>query len=174
MDLTRCPGVTDAGLRALAASPAAAALEELVLYADAQFGADALSALLSASGPRLRRLDLCGAAQLTDAALLALLPRGAASPALALETLNLTWCVQLGDEALATLLAACPALRWLSMHGIAGVGAGALRALETSPGARASLRALDVRGCASLPLAERAPAALRRRLPALRAFVLHS
>ena len=166
--------MSDGGLRALAAAPCAAALEELVLYADAQFGPAALAALLAACGPRLRRLDLCGAAQLTDAALLALLPRGAASAALALQTLNLTWCVQLGDAALARLLPACPALRWLSLHGIAGVGAGTLGALEASPAARDTLRALDVRGCAALPLPERAPAALRKRLPALRAFVLHS
>ena len=178
LDLTRCPGVSDAGLRVLAASPCARWLEELVLYADAQFGADALAAVLAAAGPRLRRLDLCGAAQLTDAALLALLPRGGGSDAahtpLALETLNLTWCVQLTDDALATLLPACPSLRWLSVHGIAGMGPAALGALAASPGARAHLRSLDVRGCASLPLQDRAPAALRKRLPALRAFVLHS
>lgn len=173
MDLTRCPGVGDAGLLALAASPSAAGLRELVLYADAQFGGEALAAVLRACGPSLRRLDLCGAAQLTDDALLALLPSSDAALS-NLETLNLTWCVQLHDAALASLLAACPALRWLSLHGINGAGQGALSALAASPTLRTTLQALDVRGCATLPPQERHPTALRRRLPALRAFVLHS
>ena len=162
----------DAGLRALAASPAAGGLTELVLYADAQFGSAALAELLRCCGPSLRRLDLCGAAQLTDDALLALVPGSSDdAPPLKLETLNLTWCVQLHDAALARLLAACPALRWLSLHGINGVGPGALSALAASAH---TLQALDVQGCATLPPQERTPDALRRRLPALRAFVLHS
>lgn len=179
LDLTRCPGCGDAALLSLA-SRAGCPLEELVLYADAQFGPAALAALLTSSAPALRRLDLCGAAQLTDASLLALLgplhsgPNSGPDSGLQLETLNLTWCVQLTDASLAPLLAACPRLAWLSLHGVERVGPAALDALAASPCAARTLRSLDVRGCAGLPAQLRTPEALRRRFPALRHFVLHS
>jgi hypothetical protein len=191
LDLTRCVALRDGALRALAASPAAPRLEELILYADAQFSAPALAAALAAAAPSLRRLDLCGAGNLTDDALLALLTPhaegGGADGADAAETaaagaalrlpmrvLNLTWCPLLSDASLVPLLAACPALEWLSLHGLTGYGPRALESLVASGAAAATLHTLDVRGCTGVPAAERTPAALRARMPHLRVFKVHS
>jgi hypothetical protein len=139
-----------------------------VLYADAQFAPAALAPLLAAAAGALRRLDLCGAAQLTDGALLAL----AAAAPLPLETLNLTWCPLLTDAGVAPLLAACPRLRWLSLHGNTAVGTACLDALAGA--AAASLHTLDVRGCTAMPAQLREPAALRLRMPRLHVFKVHS
>jgi hypothetical protein len=182
LDLTRCVGLRDGALRALAASSAAHRLEELILYADAQFSAPALSAIFAAAAPALRRLDLCGAGNLTDDALLALLtPRDgdgddaeALPSRLPMRVLNLTWCPLLSDASLVPLLAACPALEWLSLHGLTGFGPRVLDALVSSGAAAAALHTLDVRGCTGVPAAERTPAALRARMPHLRVFKVHS
>jgi F-box/leucine-rich repeat protein 2/20 len=171
--LTRCAGLGDGALASLAASPAAGALEELVLYADAQFGPRALRGVLAACAPALRRLDLCGAAGATDDALGALAQHAAATAdGLQLRVLNLTWCTKLTDAGAAPLLAACPRLRWLSLHGLTQIGPATLEALVRA--AAGTLETLDVRGCTGIEASARTPAALRSRMPRLRVFVVHS
>ncbi len=144
-----------------------------MLYANAQFSAAALKTLLGALGPHcvLRRLDLCGAAGLSDDALAALLPVQDAGQ-MALRELNLTWCPLLSDASLAPLLSKCCSLEWLSLHGNTNVGPSVLDALAGA--ASHSLHTLDVRGCTAMPAEQRAPDALRRRMPRLRVFKVHS
>jgi len=162
LDLTRCPHLSDASLYRLRSR-----LTTLVLYADAQFSALALRAVLAQQLASLQRLDLCGCAQLTDGALLGALEAGGSGP-LGLGVLNLTYCVELSDLSLKPLLRRCPTLVWLSLHGLPRITPALLGSLA-SP----RLSALDVRGCAAIPLPERRPAALLRRFPTLRAFTLH-
>lgn len=162
LDLTRCPLLSDESLRQLSCR-----LTALVLYADAQFSALGLRAVLSAQLPSLERLDLCGCALLTDGALLGALGAAGAAP-LPLTVLNLTYCVELSDLSLKPLLRRCPRLEWLSLHGLPRVTPALLGAI-----AAPRLAALDVRGCGAIPLDQRRPAALTARFPTLRAFTLH-
>lgn len=173
LDLTRCLALSDATLRALAAAPCAPFLTQLVLYANNQFGSNALAGALRAAGGSLVRLDLCGIQGADDAALAALAAAGEdpASP-LPLRTLNLSWCLQLSNASLLPLFGRTPQLRWLSLHGNRRLGGEVLEALAAGCG---RLEALDVRGCTGAgEAAERAPAALRRRFPRLTQFALHS
>jgi hypothetical protein len=178
IDLTRCLALGDGALRALAAAPCAPRVTELVLYADAQFGSTALGDALAACGESLTRLDVCGIPGADDAALLRLaatggLSRGGCSAPLPLRTLNLSWCTALRDAGLLPLLRRAHALRWLSVHGNRLLSCAVLDALESC--SADSLTALDVRGCTAMgDAAARAPAELRRRLPRLAEFALHS
>ena len=177
LDVTRCLALTDAALQALARGCNAAQLTTLVLYADSQFSAAALSQLLSALGrARLSRLDLCGASHLDDAALCRLgrlPPDGTGNDAgFALAMLNLTWCPLLSDASLVPLLRNCTRLRWLSVHGNTHITEAVLDALQGI--CAATLEALDVRGCTAIQPSVRTQAALVARFPALRDTALHS
>lgn len=90
LDLTRCLGISDIGINKLTELP----LESLLLYADAQLGKSAMAALSQFN--RLKRLDLCGIPSLDSNNLISMLRSNGHS----LEYLNLSWCVNLCDEAI--------------------------------------------------------------------------
>lgn len=90
-----------------------------------------------------------------------------------LETVNLTWCVQLTDTGVCPLIAGCKNLQLLSVHGLRGITNHTIDALASH--CSQSLHTLDVHGCVGIDSqGEAMPVYLKHRLPALTGFVVHT
>ena len=163
LDLTRLPGISDAGV--LAVSRKFKKLKRLSLYATTQLASDFYNHLEEISS--IEDLDLCGHQKLTDSALAAALSR---LPNL--RRLNLTWCLGLGPLSLEALRG-LERLEWLSLFGISGLPREAVLAVIELVGPR--LSALDVRGIPAIQeFSQNNCQLLREKLPQLREWKLHS
>jgi len=137
-------------------------IEELYLYACPNFTDTSFTTLNKLS--KLCLLDLCGAHLLSDEGLSAI------SECSKLETLNLTWCINITDVGLQALAENCSCLQSLSLHGLLGVSDVGLERLAKSCGN--SLKALDVSGCINIK--RRSKEELRKLFPNLEVFLLHT
>jgi hypothetical protein len=140
LDLTRVPLATDAGLKLLGNSQMRNSLRELNLYAKTQ-NVDPSFYPTIANFAKLRMLDLCGHLKLTDEVMTALVPH---LPLL--EKLNLSWCVEIGDNTVNALTES--KVTWLSVFGIKKISAAAIEAFLEKR--RKSITALDIRGIPSV------------------------
>jgi F-box/leucine-rich repeat protein 2/20 len=163
LDLTRCPGLTDASIAAaVRANPG---LTSVNLYATPAV-TDRVCIAMGESLRGLQFLDLCGASSITDASIAALGEGCGAS----LTLLSLTWATQLTDASLATL-ATFSQLGFLSLFGILKLTDAGLAQL--SEGCAHSLRTLDVNGCCNISCF-RDRTALQRLFPKVHTWVVHS
>ena len=87
-----------------------------------------------------------------------------------LESLNLTWCVQITDAGVVAVASGCPSLGLLSLHGILGVTDAAIAALQKH--CAEHLHTLDTQGCVQIE--DRSRQHLQRILPKLVCFEVHS
>jgi len=140
LDVTRCPKLSDSSLKALAPR---SKLEELVAYADSQFTDFGFAALTNYGAlERLRKLDTCGARQLTAPALAGVVKQCGKT----LTYLNLSWCVALDDRAGEAVARNCTRLDLLSFHGIVNITDRSIDALARSK-VKDTLTTLDIQGC---------------------------
>ncbi|XP_024362312.1 F-box protein At3g58530 [Physcomitrium patens] len=160
LNLTRGVKLTDEGL--VEVINACREIVELYLYASPNFTDTSFITLSKLS--ELRVLDLCGAHLLSDDGLSAI------SECSKLETLNLTWCINITDVGLTALAQHCSRLQSLSLHGLLGVSDEGLESLAACCGS--SLIALDVNGCINVK--RRSKEELRRLFPNLKVFLLHT
>ena len=90
-----------------------------------------------------------------------------------LETVNLTWCVQLTDEGICPMVAGCPQLKLLSLHGLRGISNRTIEALAKH--CSSTLHTLDVHGCIAIAAGVEAMSVyLRCKLPNVTEFVVHT
>lgn len=90
-----------------------------------------------------------------------------------LQTVNLTWCVQLTDQGICPMVAGCNQLQLLSLHGLRGITNHTIDALALH--CRRSLQTLDVHGCTAIDTGgEPMPLYLQRKLPQVTEFVVHT
>jgi len=160
LDVTRCVLLTDGGMGALVRR--CPGLETLVLYALAQLGPETYAAIAGHLGC-LRRLDVCGNARLSDGEMGAI-----ANACPHMEVLNLTWCVNVTDTALARVAANCPRLRSISLFGLLGISS-----VQGLAAGCKSLEELDVSCCANLE-GYRDRARLQKMFPRVVNWHLHS
>eukprot|EP00746_Dinoflagellata_sp_MGD_P110344 gnl/MRDRNA2_/MRDRNA2_47390_c0_seq1.p1 gnl/MRDRNA2_/MRDRNA2_47390_c0~~gnl/MRDRNA2_/MRDRNA2_47390_c0_seq1.p1 ORF type:complete len:215 (-),score=29.11 gnl/MRDRNA2_/MRDRNA2_47390_c0_seq1:98-661(-) len=125
LDLTRCQNVTDIGL--LVVCENLTSLRVLKLFAMSQLTKKAfvnLSRLIL-----LEELDLCGC-KIDDDSFIKYMKAAAPSK---LQTLNLTWCVDLTDASVDSMCQHCHVLEWLSLFGNSNVTSGTIHALAKAP-----------------------------------------
>ena len=141
LDVTRCPLVTDVGLSEIADSRRISdSLENLNLYAKTQ-NVDVSFYGKIGNFRNLKFLDLCGHLKLTDVMMSSLVLKLDK-----LETLNLSWCVEIGDI---TVNCLCKRrISSLSLFGIKRISASAIEEFLKYRGD--TLVALDIRGIPSV------------------------
>lgn len=157
LDLTRMQTLRDPTLEAVGRY--CRSLETLNLYACSGFTDEGLQGLAGCS--KLSTLDLCGSHFITDTGIEAVV---SANPSLV--SLNLAWCVQLGDPSLASVARHLRQLSFLSIHGqkkvtdkgLAELGKGCSRLSE-----------IDVNGCSGL--ADREEQAIRHLIPSIKTLL---
>ncbi|KAF3558367.1 hypothetical protein F2Q69_00014789 [Brassica cretica] len=160
LNITRCVKITYDGL--LHVLHKCSTLQTLNLYALSGFIDKAYKKISLLAD--LRFLDLCGAQNLFDEGLTHM------AKCIKLESLNLTWCVQITDSGVITIANSCTSLEFLSLFGIVGVTD---RCLETlSQTCSATLTTLDVNGC--IGIKRRSREELLQMFPRLTCFKVHS
>ena len=166
LDLTRCTEVTDVGINMLTDL----SLETLLLYADAQLGQSGMAALCHFR--HLRRLDLCGIHSLNSGHLIRMIESTGDS----LEYLNLSWCINVSDEAVAYIIdnQKLKNIQSLSFFGIKNFSSTAISAIVNYLRDIPSCRELDIR---AIPSASNYTANdcqhLREIMPHLQEWKLH-
>jgi F-box/leucine-rich repeat protein 2/20 len=164
LDLTRCPLITDVGINSISAPR----LEALLLYANSQLSESSYEAIFECVS--LRKLDLCGHANLDSQRLIAILNSSGST----LEYLNLSWCVGLTDDVIDFIIQAGSLrnIKYLSLFGIKNLTK--IDSLVEYLKAIPSLAQLDVRGITSaFPLTDGDCRELRRRIRGLTEWKLH-
>lgn len=164
LDITRCPGISEAGVLMICES--LSSLQVLRLYAMAQLDPSAFTALHRLTG--LIELDLCGC-RIEDAQVVRHVQVAAPSQ---LRILNLTWCPALTDHAVHAIAQSCPFVEWLSIFGNLNITGRAIEALSASPCAR-TLHSLDVRGLTQAMEYSQDTAKVKGLFPAVSCFDLH-
>ena len=86
-----------------------------------------------------------------------------------LQSVNLTWCIQLTDAGVCALAKGCPSLQLLSLHGNRHI---TNASIETLAACANSLHTLDVQGAIGLKNMSRAQ--LEQMFPKLRTHVVHT
>jgi len=135
LDLTRCPRVTEVGVRLVC--ECLDRLRVLRLYAMAQLPPSAFGSLCRLV--ELEELDLCGC-RIEEDALVRVL-----EVAPKLHTLNLTWCPALTDATVESIARNCHQVKWLSLFGNTNISNAAIEVLAASPCAHV-MHSLDIRG----------------------------
>lgn len=167
LDLTRCPNITDVGINYIDSIP----LNTLLLYADSQLGRSAYTCI-GHSMQSLVHLDLCGHSNLHTDTLVGILR---SCPLL--EVLNLSWCVELDDKFVSSILGdrLLRNIKSLSLFGIRNLSSNALMGLLKYFKGTLSLHALDVRAIPSVAcLTDNDCLELRGSLPQLTSWKLHT
>lgn len=164
LDLTRCHSISDRAIEDICC--AHKQLNTLILFAAASQLLTDRSCLAMGQLRSLRKLDMCGAQEITDVGVIALL-RGSSAT---IRHLNLTWCKNLTDASMGAIAQAAH-LEFLCVFGLVGISSVGLRHLAAGVGH--SLHTLDVNGCCGV--AEyRDRDSLRKLFPRVHRWVVHS
>lgn len=120
LSVSRCPGVTDASLHAIASSECRTSLTRLELLACEQLGSDGAMQQLLTQCTRLRNLTITNSSLVKTLGLVAARLPGqpvTCIPPLVLQALKLRSCANVNNSTLALIGRACPDLRELNLTG---------------------------------------------------------
>jgi hypothetical protein len=168
LDLTRCLEISDIGVNYL--SEKLQSLESLLLYADSHLGYSSMSALSQLQ--KLRRIDLCGIPSLASSGLIEILKASGNS----IEYLNLSWCVNLTEDAISFIVQhqSLPNIQSLSLFGIKNISHQGIRSLLEYLKELPNCIELDIRGIPyAAAFTENDCKALREIMPQLVQWKLH-